>query len=274
MEQPSPPEEPEQTPSPGSTDPEASAAQASSEPAPDGHGLAGEPQPTKPQAPAGPGSSQPSPAPPPPQPPAGPATGNPPVAPQPPGSSELPQRPGGPRPGASQPPAAPVQPPPPPGAPPSSPPPPPVSPPPRAGSGVVGPGQSPGGYGQPHAYHAASPPPLPGPGQPNPHGHNPNLVPTGHPFVPKPENHLATAIFSTICCCLPMGVAAIVCAVRVNDHYNRGDIESAKHSAKWAFWLTLSNVVLTVLTVAIVLIIGALTEDDNTRPAFEYGQRH
>lgn len=35
----------------------------------------------------------------------------------------------------------------------------------------------------------------------------------------KPDNHMALAIFTTICCCIPFGIIAIIKASKVNEYY-------------------------------------------------------
>jgi len=52
--------------------------------------------------------------------------------------------------------------------------------------------------------------------------------PTTYEKVP---NNLILAIFSTVCCCLPFGVASIVYASQVDGHSQRGDIVKARESA-------------------------------------------
>ena len=45
------------------------------------------------------------------------------------------------------------------------------------------------------------------------------------------DSHMGFAIFSTLCCCLPTGIAAIVFASQVSKHIQNGDYEAAKKSA-------------------------------------------
>ena len=55
---------------------------------------------------------------------------------------------------------------------------------------------------------------------------------------PKPENNLVLAIITTICCCLPFGIVAIVKAAKVNGFYIAGQydeaIKSAADAKKWS----------------------------------------
>jgi len=54
------------------------------------------------------------------------------------------------------------------------------------------------------------------------------------------ENHLAKAIISTLLCCLPLGIVAIVYSAQVDGHLRRGDYDEAKRCADsadtWANW--------------------------------------
>lgn len=55
------------------------------------------------------------------------------------------------------------------------------------------------------------------------------------------ENHLAKAIFSTVCCCVPFGIAAIIFAAQVKGKIEQGDIQGAQESADRAdLWSNLS----------------------------------
>ena len=51
---------------------------------------------------------------------------------------------------------------------------------------------------------------------------------------PKPDNGLVWAILSTLCCCLPFGIVAIVYAAQVDGKYAAGDYQGAVDSASKA----------------------------------------
>lgn len=70
---------------------------------------------------------------------------------------------------------------------------------------------------------------------------------------PRPNNHLALAIITTILCCLPAGIVSIVYATQVNSKYNAGDYEGAVKASKNAktWWIVAA-------VTALVLIIGYL----------------
>jgi hypothetical protein len=83
-----------------------------------------------------------------------------------------------------------------------------------------------GQYAEFAASTAGGTSPPPAAGQPQPHV----------------SNYLVPAILSTICCCLPFGIVAIVFAAQVNAKLQAGDIEGARQSsekAKMWCWLAL-----------------------------------
>ncbi len=65
---------------------------------------------------------------------------------------------------------------------------------------------------------------------------SPGQLPHGDP-PPNIPNHLAKAILSTICCCIPLGIVAIVFAAQVNGKLDVGDYAGAQKSSEQAsFW--------------------------------------
>ena len=56
--------------------------------------------------------------------------------------------------------------------------------------------------------------------------------------APKPNNYLALAIFTTVCCCLPAGIYAIIRAMKVNEFYLMKQYEeailAANDAQKWS----------------------------------------
>jgi uncharacterized membrane protein YvbJ len=74
--------------------------------------------------------------------------------------------------------------------------------------------------------------------------HEMNQQPVGEQFnqpTVNIENHLAKAIFSTVCCCIPFGIAAIIFAAQVKGKIEQGDVQGAQESADRAdLWSNLS----------------------------------
>lgn len=78
---------------------------------------------------------------------------------------------------------------------------------------------------------------------------------------PKPDTNLALAIFTTVCCCLPFGIYAIVKASSVNTLYLSGNHEAAclasAEAKKWSIYGIIAGVVVSVLY-GIVNVMGIL----------------
>lgn len=55
-----------------------------------------------------------------------------------------------------------------------------------------------------------------------------------NPMMPKPDNNLALAIITTVCCCLPFGIVAIIKASSVNSLYMAGNYTAAMDAAAQA----------------------------------------
>lgn len=69
--------------------------------------------------------------------------------------------------------------------------------------------------------------------------------------TPKPNNNLALAIFTTVCCCLPAGIYAIIRAMKVNELYMMKQYDEAVLAAndakKWSLIGIVAGVIGTIL---------------------------
>jgi hypothetical protein len=58
------------------------------------------------------------------------------------------------------------------------------------------------------------------------------------PMMPKPDNNMALAIFTTVCCCLPFGIVGIIKASKVNEFFYMKQYQMAQQAAddakKWS----------------------------------------
>ena len=74
----------------------------------------------------------------------------------------------------------------------------------------------------------------------------------------KPNNYLVWAILSTILCCLPLGIASIVFASRVNSRWNAGDVAGAREASDKAKKFAIASAVLGLLGSLVIISMGGL----------------
>lgn len=81
------------------------------------------------------------------------------------------------------------------------------------------------------------------------------------PYVPKPSSHLGLAIFTTLCCCLPFGIVAIIKASKVSDYYVMGQYQAAQMASneakKWSTIALLVGAIGYVLYIIYMVAFGA-----------------
>lgn len=79
------------------------------------------------------------------------------------------------------------------------------------------------------------------------------------PMPPKPDNNLILAIFTTVCCCLPVGIYAIIKANDVNNLYAMGRYQEAQLAAAEAKkWSIIGIVVGAVVSIVYGISVTAL----------------
>lgn len=73
---------------------------------------------------------------------------------------------------------------------------------------------------------------------------NPDMeLPPVAPQEPMPPTYMVWAILSTLCCCMPAGVLAIVFSAMVSSKYYARDFEGAKRASRLAeIWIIVSIV--------------------------------
>jgi hypothetical protein len=113
--------------------------------------------------------------------------------------------------------------------------------------------------GRPLAGGAPPPPPpptaqatyTPPPPSAPPRFETPHAAP-----VQQIPNYLWQSIVVTLCCCLPLGIVAIIFAAQVNDKLRRGDIGGAMEASKKAKMFCLIAFGLGLVVIAIYAIFG------------------
>tara|TARA_R110000772_G_scaffold166548_1_gene278196 strand:+ start:558 stop:836 length:279 start_codon:yes stop_codon:yes gene_type:complete len=83
------------------------------------------------------------------------------------------------------------------------------------------------------------------------------------PANKPPDNNLVWAIVSTILCCWPLGIVAIIKATKVNTLWAQGDHTGAQKSAdeakKWAIYSAVGAVVFSVIGIIMAIVFGLLS---------------
>ncbi len=118
-------------------------------------------------------------------------------------------------------------------------------------------------YGQPQFQQPYGQPQFPQPyGQPQyqqpygapAYGYDPNM---GQTPPPRPDSNMVWAILCTLCCCLPLGIVAIVNASGVNSAYNAGRYEEAQQKAdnakNFAMWGAIIGLIINAIYVFVTM---------------------
>lgn len=80
----------------------------------------------------------------------------------------------------------------------------------------------------------------------------------------KPDNYLVWAILSTVLCCLPLGIVAIIKATQVDTLWAQGDYEGAVQAARdakrwtWAGFFIALGISLVYLVIIVVCAVAAM----------------
>ena len=77
----------------------------------------------------------------------------------------------------------------------------------------------------------------------------------------QPDNHLAWAIISTILCCWPIGIFAIIKSTKVNTLWKEGDTAGAQKASedakKFSIYAAIAGVVFAILYLIAIFVFGA-----------------
>lgn len=84
-------------------------------------------------------------------------------------------------------------------------------------------------------------------------------------ITPKPNNYMALAIFTTVCCCPLTGIYAIIRAMKVNDYYLMKQYDAATQASndakKWSIIGLVLGVILDILYFGVyggLAVLGSL----------------
>ena len=80
------------------------------------------------------------------------------------------------------------------------------------------------------------------------------------PMEPKPSNYLAISIITTILCCWPLGIPAIINASKVNKLWDSGDYAGAQEASRKAKTWTIVSAILGFIA-AIIVFFANIAEE-------------
>ena len=100
-------------------------------------------------------------------------------------------------------------------------------------------------------------------------------VVTGQPYQPQPQytqpqytqqpatepcppTNLVWAILSTVLCCIPTGIVAIIYALKVSNKYREGDIEGAKRASEVGAWWCIATIILDIIVQPFMSMLPAM----------------
>lgn len=73
-----------------------------------------------------------------------------------------------------------------------------------------------------------------------------------------PPTYLVWSIIVTVLCCLPFGIAAIVCSAQVKSAYSRGNLPKAEKMSEAAQWCIILSIVLGLLWIPVQMAFSGL----------------
>ena len=72
---------------------------------------------------------------------------------------------------------------------------------------------------------------------------------------PCPPTNLVWAIITTLLCCLPTGIVAIIYSLKVTNKYREGDIEGAKRASEIGAWWCIITIILGILSMPLISLM-------------------
>ena len=86
------------------------------------------------------------------------------------------------------------------------------------------------------------------------------LLPARQPAAKYPPTNLVWAILSTICCCLPAGIVAIIYSVKVSNKFSMGDFEGAERASETSAWWCIASIVLGIISLPLAYLLPLMVQ--------------
>ncbi|ESQ91508.1 hypothetical protein ABAC460_05860 [Asticcacaulis sp. AC460] len=81
---------------------------------------------------------------------------------------------------------------------------------------------------------------------------------SGHPDIHNVPTYLVWSILSTLFCCLPLGIVAIVMSANVNNYKTRGDYKGAMQASNTAKNWVIGSVVAGIVCIVLYILLMML----------------
>lgn len=72
----------------------------------------------------------------------------------------------------------------------------------------------------------------------------------------QPEDHMGLSIFVLICCCLPVGIVAVIKASEVGSRFRSGDYDGAMESSREAKSWAMGGLIYGIVSWSVAAVIG------------------
>ncbi|KAM3921165.1 dispanin subfamily A member 2b-like [Leptodactylus fuscus] len=72
------------------------------------------------------------------------------------------------------------------------------------------------------------------------------------------KDYLIWSILNLICCCLPLGIVALIFSIKTRDATQQNDMMSATKNSRTAFNLNIAATVIGVIMIIIVVVLYAV----------------
>jgi len=83
---------------------------------------------------------------------------------------------------------------------------------------------------------------------------------TSQPAMPKPSSNMTLAVLTTILCCLPLGIVAIIYASKVDGRYLAGDyagaLSASKNARTWSIIGIVGAAIIMIIYLIYFFIVG------------------
>ncbi|KAM5132384.1 dispanin subfamily A member 2b-like [Mantella aurantiaca] len=73
--------------------------------------------------------------------------------------------------------------------------------------------------------------------------------------VTRNKDYLVWSIISLICCCFPLGLAALIFSIKSRDANNQNDADTAAKHSRTSFYLNIAALVLGVILIIVIVAV-------------------